>query len=151
MNTHLAVARVLAEYNGPGVLGSEGVWQVKGNARPVECLKERILELTCLISAPIVHYDGDRPDGASLREIKLLSQDVWRVPQRASGKELLEWLYMGNWQLYLKSEPLLRLPDLCRASANDVRVFLRGASVALVIDSFHDDVSWTVGLAEEVA
>jgi hypothetical protein len=147
MNSLTAFARHLAEYQGPGLLGSDGVWQIQGNTSSIEQFKRQLLETICVDSAPFVHYEEGPPNRSSLRGTKSVSMGIWQVPSGATGADLMEWLYMGNWQLYLSTEPLDRIPDLCRSTAAQVRVFVQSTGIGLVIDSFHDDVSWTIGLA----
>jgi hypothetical protein len=59
---------------------------------------------------------------------------------------LLDWLYLGNWQLYVADAPIRAIPDLCRASDAEVVRFMADNDVTAVIDSFHDNLSWVVGL-----
>ena len=146
MKTVTAVAQRLAEYQGPGLNGAEGVWQLHGNRPSIEHFKQQLLETICLHSEPFVHYEEPPPSDSSLRGAKAISAGVWQVPPGATGADLLAWLYMGNWQLYLASEPIECIPDLCRSTAAQIRAFVQSSGVGLVVDSFHDDVSWSIGL-----
>jgi hypothetical protein len=101
--------------------------------------------------SPFVHYEDAPPNDGILGSSEFAGPGVWRVPRGASGVELLRWLYMGNWQFYLAEKPLKSIPDLCRAKSGEVRAFLRRTKVLLVIDSFHDDNYWTVGVAQHDA
>jgi hypothetical protein len=93
-----------------------------------------------------VHYDGGTPSELSLRAAKKVAPDVWRIPNGATGTDLSAWLYMGNWQLYSRREPLEELQDLCRASDDAVSSFVHEQDLLFIFDSFHDDGHCTVGL-----
>lgn len=68
------------------------------------------------------------------------------MPLGATGTDLSAWLYMGNWQLYSRREPLKELQDLCRASDEAVTSFVNEHGLLFIVDSFHDDGHWTIGL-----
>lgn len=128
-----------------GVSGRDGVWRLEGSSRDVEALKTRLLTAICSCASPVVHYDEPPVRSGSLQRVEKLAASVWRIPSNADGAELLSWLYLGNWQLYVGSRVLDKLPDLCRASPAEVGYFMVAAGVEVVIDSFHDDTCWTVG------
>jgi hypothetical protein len=131
-----------------GLAGSGGVWRLNGIAAQYESIRERLLSIAARSSPLFVHYDGDKPDGPSLAETVALAENVWRLPALASGRDLNSWLYMGNWQLYSRETPLTKLEDLCRADADGVMRFVQSTGVRFVIDSFHDNIQWTIGLAD---
>jgi len=132
-----------------GLAGGGGVWRLDGTSAQVESLRERLLDLAARSSTVFVHYEGGKPDEPSLGEAQALSADLWRLPASATGRDLSSWLYMGNWHLYSREQPLAKVEDLCRADDAGVLNFVRASGVGFVIDSFHDDVQWTIGLAEQ--
>ncbi len=134
-----------------GITQDSGVWRIDGTSREIEGLKAALLHSICEHSSPFVHYDEAPPGDGSLGSSEAAAPGVWRVPRGASGVQLMGWLYMGNWQLYLAEEPLESIPDLCRAKSGEVTAFLRSTKVVVMIDSFHDDDHWTVGVAQHDA
>src|SRR5687767_14936847 len=98
-----------------GLTGGDAVWRLDGTSHQVESLRERLLDLAARSATVFVHYDGGEPSEPSLSEVQALSADLWRLPASATGRDLSAWLYMGNWQLYSREEPLTRLEDLCRS------------------------------------
>ena len=130
-----------------GLAGGGSVWRLDEISAGAEALRERLLDLAARSSSVFVHYDGGRPDEPSLSEAQTLSENLWRLPPLATGRDLASWLYMGNWQLYSRDKPLANLEDLCRADDAGVLRFLAESKVEFIIDSFHDDREWTIGLA----
>jgi hypothetical protein len=130
----------------PGLRGAATVWRLDGKHQEADDLRVALLALVLRFPSVFLHYDGDPPEEPSLEASSRVAPNVWRLPPAASGRELGAWLSMGNWQLYARGEPLQVLPDLCRADDEAVRDFVRRSAVAFVIDSFHDNVEWTLGL-----
>jgi hypothetical protein len=128
------------------------VWRLEGSRQAVEVVKRHLLEAASESGPVFVHYDDQPPPGLDISQI---SVDLWLVPKSQSGQLLLEWLYMGNWVLYPGKNPISRLIDFARASAESVSMFVEQHDIPFLIDSFHDDVSWTVavrrGLVPDVA
>jgi hypothetical protein len=151
---NVTVAAVSALLDTPalgGITRDSGVWRIDGTSEEIERLKAALLQTVCEHSSPFVHYDEAPPGEGLLASSEAAGPGVWHVPRGASGVQLLAWLYMGNWQLYLAESPMKPIPDLCRAKGSEVRAFLRNARVPLVIDSFHDDNHWTVGVSHDDA
>ena len=92
-----------------------------------------------------MYYDESPPIEEVFAGIRAIHDGCWQVPLGAHGTELLKWLYAGNWQLCATPEPPQTMPDLCRASDDEVRAFMKNASVSLIIDAFHDNSDWVVG------
>jgi len=145
------VSAILLNSRSRCITGEGCVWQLGGNSPDVVRCKEELLSAICLECSPYVHYAEEKPNEGTLTQCSVVGPGVWRVPRGAAGKDLLSWLYMGNWQLYVSEEVIPPLPDLCRASRNEIESFVRESGVSLVIDSFHDDTSWSVGLAQNDA
>ncbi|MFM2448330.1 MAG: hypothetical protein RIS44_780 [Pseudomonadota bacterium] len=148
MNPTVVASAILFKSKSRRITGEGFFWQLDGNSPEVQRCKEDLLPSICLESSPYVHYDEECPSDGILAQCSFVSPGIWRVPRGATGEELLSWLYMGNWQLYVAEEALPTLPDLCRAGLTEVASFIRESGVVLVIDSFHDDSSWTVGFAQ---
>lgn len=132
-----------------GLTGEGPVWRLDGVDRGAEALRESFLATAARFPTVYVHYDGERPDEPTLQGTTSVVPNVWLLPAGASGKDLSSWLYMGNWQLYARREPLRELRDLCRTEDAGVSRFVRDSAVTFIIDSFHDDTHWTIGLQVE--
>jgi hypothetical protein len=146
MATNSVLTEVLNTHRGRHVVRHGAIWRLDGSSRQAEACKADVLAAVCRSARPFVHYE-DSPVGL-LEGAAEVVPGVWQLPLGASGPVVLEWLYMGNWQLYVRSEPLVEVPDLCRASDAEVEAFVRESGASVVIDSFHDDVSWVVACGD---
>ena len=142
---------ILSKSKSRRITGEGCVWQLDGNSPEVERCKEELLTAICRECSPYVHYDEECPNDGTHMRYSIEGPGIWRVSRDTSGKELLSWLYMGNWQLYVAAAPLSKLVNLCRASHSEIESFVLESGVSLVIDSFHDETSWTIGLAQNAA
>jgi hypothetical protein len=149
MTTIADLKAVLETSSARKLKNSGDVWRLDGNDRGAEQLRKNFLAVAARFPWVYVHYDGGTPDEPSLRGAEQVAPDVWRLPIAATATDLSAWLYMGNWQLYARLEPLEEVQDLCRASDDTVTSFIRGHGLAFIVDSFHDDVHWTIGLQGE--
>ena len=141
-----SLTEILESHKGRRVQSNGAVWRIEGISSGVEQCKIELLDAICRHAQPFVHYN-ESPEGVSeLDGSAEVAPDVWRPPLGAPGSALLGWLYLGNWQLYLRAEPLQQLPDLCRSTEAEVEAFLVQCGASVFIDSFHDDVSWVVGV-----
>jgi hypothetical protein len=147
MTTTVAeLAALLKASSAPKLKGVGQVWRLDGTDRRAEELRESFLALAARIPSVFVHCDGGQPEEPSLKAATQVARDVWCLPSAATAQDLSAWLYMGNWQLYARKEPLTELRDLCRADDAGVRLFVREAGVSFIVDSFHDNAHWTIGL-----
>jgi len=137
---------ILRRHEGANVRGRGPVWRIDGDSADVRACKVEVLDEVCRHTHPFVRYDEAPELGRTWIGVEV-APFTWRLHGPAPGAEVLDWLYMGNWQLYLAAGPIARIPDLIRAKDEDVEAFLTTNDVSLVIDSFHDDVSWVVGIA----
>lgn len=151
MSPTAAASAILFKSKSRRITGEGCVWELDGNSPEVERCKQELLTAICRECSPYVHYDDECPSTGTLSQSSFIRPGVWRVPRGATGNDLLSSLYMGNWQLYVAEEALPTLPDLCRASRSEIESFVRRSGVSLVIDSFHDNTSWSVGLAQNAA
>lgn len=144
-----ALVQILELHYGRGVRGSGVVWRIEGSTSRVEQCKVELLETVCRYAQPIVHYYQPPTAVPELGGVVELD-GRWQLPLGTSGAALLQWLYLGNWQLYVRVEPLSNLPDLSRCADAEVEAFMIKSKASIVIDSFHDDVSWVIGLRVDV-
>lgn len=146
MPTVAALLEVLKAAPLRGLSGGCNAWQLDGVDRETEGLRLRLLDTAARFPTVYVHYDAEHPNEPTLKNATHVSNGVWRVPVGASGEDLSSWLYLGNWQMYARAEPLETVRDLCRTDRAGLSRFVLEAEVAFVIDSFHDDTQWTIGL-----
>lgn len=68
------------------------------------------------------------------------------VDEPATG----HWLFtLGNWCCYVSASPVLGgWPDPARSSSEALLAWMERTGVQVLVDSFHDDVSWVVALAD---
>jgi hypothetical protein len=124
------------------------VWRIEGTTPGIRQWKAAVLDGIFSGGGAYVRYE-EAPDG--IEGAVQLKPQLWSLPAGTSGKAVLDWLYMGNWQLSVGACPPDSSPDLCRSEGSDVAAYVRDTALDLVIDSFHDDVSWVVGLARNAA
>ena len=141
----LSLTTILESHRGQGVLGGGEVWHLEGSSPLVEQCKTELLEAICRESRAFVHYE-ESPVGLAGLDGATRVGSAWQLPTGVGGAVLLNWLYLGNWQLYVNAEPLPRIPDLCRSTDAEIEAFLVKSGATAIIDSFHDDVSWSVGV-----
>jgi hypothetical protein len=137
---------ILRRHEDSNVRGRGRVWRIDGGTPNVDACKVEVLDEICRHSHPFVRYEEAPESGRAWMGVEI-APFTWRLHGPAPGDEVLKWLYMGNWQLYVAAGPIARIPDLIRAKDEDVETFLKENAVSLIIDSFHDDESWVVGIA----
>ena len=137
---------ILQRFEGSRVRGNGRAWRLEGSSADVEECKTKLLDAICSQSQPLVCYDESPVGIRELQDAGEVARGIWRLPARAPGSVVLSWLSMGNWQLYVAEAPIAAIPDLCRSPDDDVERFVVDTGVSVIIDSFHDDVSWVVGL-----
>jgi hypothetical protein len=57
-------------------------------------------------------------------------------------KVLEQWLYLGNWQAIFPANKNYQSFDTFRTEDFEIERKMRTANIALIIDSFHDDIEW---------
>ena len=117
----------------------------------VDALKVRLLEIVVRTGSAMIHH----PD--SPREEKLPGEwregpqpQTWHVPADLdlADDSIASWLLtLGNWVMLAPDVETTRLPDFARAPIPTVLSWVDEQAIELVIDSFHDDISWVVVLA----
>jgi hypothetical protein len=140
--------KILESHEGRGVQGNGAVWRIEGSSSRVEQCKRELLESICRDAQPFVHYEESPMGETGLEGSVEVAPGVWQLALGVSGPALLKWLYLGNWQLYVRAEPLREMSDLCRSTDIEVAAFVTQSEAKVVIDSFHDDVSWVLGVRQ---
>lgn len=141
-----AMMRVLKASKASEVKGSSAVWRIQGNDHHADSLRTTLLGVAAGFHTVYVHYDDPPPIGTSLQGAKSVGPGIWMIPKHASSTDLAAWLYMGNWQMYASKAPLPALVDLARCDDAGVSGFVRDSGVSFIIDAFHDNTLWTIGL-----
>jgi len=96
----------------------------------------------------ILAYSEDPIDEGPAGVWRRVGNNSWVVPPDVDVDELLEWLHLGNWQLYCflgdKEHKKWAFPFHVEPAEFFNR--MEEDEVAFCIDSFHDDVSWSIYL-----
>ncbi|WP_141513491.1 hypothetical protein [Ramlibacter sp. WS9] len=142
MSDSADVVAVLDSLGGRQDFEGASVWRVEGTSQRERQYKAAVLETICRTHRAYVRYE-ECPDGIDGTD--QVEPHLWWLPVGVSGEAMLDWLYMGNWQLTVGASPPKTNPDLCRSPDADVAEYVRKSGVGVVIDSFHDDVSWVIG------
>src|SRR5262249_47789469 len=107
--------------------------------------------LSCLFESegPLFMAHGDSPEGWGVPgPWQCVAQSTWLLPKPfdVDHPDTKYWLFdLGNWCIYSAPAPVegSRL-DPARCTASELISWMKKNSVAALIDSFHDDVSWVV-------
>jgi hypothetical protein len=125
----------------------ERVWELKGSSSKVEAVRDQLIGCAIASAEPvIVVYDEDEPITEELKDY-IMRFAVSRFELRGAIplEPLRRWLYLGNWQMLSSTAPTV-LIDVVRAKPDEVMRFVDENGLDFVIDSFHDDTFWAVGL-----
>lgn len=150
MSLAAAIARTLEDASrvrGVRRDGASGaVWRLDGAGPAVEAARDRVLALLLSADAGVLVRYEEAPDDPTLAPFVAGDPaEGFSVAAGAPVAPLREWLRLGNW--FLSYPPRVTPPaDLTRATAGAVEEFLVAHDLVCVVDSFHDDVHWTVGL-----
>jgi hypothetical protein len=59
---------------------------------------------------------------------------------------------LGNWQAYVAARPVESgWPDPARIAPTELVSWMSRTGLLVLVDSFHDDVSWVVAISEPLA
>jgi hypothetical protein len=148
MSDSADVVAVLDALGGRQDFEGASVWRVEGTSRRAQQYKASVLDTICRSHRAYVRYE-ENPEGFDGTD--QVEPQLWLLPFGVSGEAMLDWLYLGNWQLTVCASPPKENPDFCRSPDADVAEYVRKSGVRVVIDSFHDDVSWVIGAARNAA
>jgi hypothetical protein len=95
-----------------------------------------------------VAYDEVPIDPELDEHIEKMGGKRFRLQGAAPVAAVRCWLADGNWQMLSFPAPA-ELKDLVRATAEEVECFVSEHHLQFVIDSFHDNANWIVGLARQ--
>ena len=119
----------------------------------VDTVKVRLLETMARTGTAIIHHpDSPREEKLPGEWIAGQQPNAWHVPLDLNlGDESISyWLFdLGNWTILAPDVVTTRLPDFASANAAAALSWVDEQHIQVVIDSFHDDVSWVVVLGSE--
>ena len=129
------------------------VWTSRRRERTesVTALKIELLSQVLTSTSPVFIVHQEPPDDYEVPGNWQRTDDsTWRVPADLDLTDSVSknWLLgIGNWCLYSAPAPVVGIcPDAFRMSASELLSWMRENSVAVLIDSFHDDSDWVVAL-----
>jgi hypothetical protein len=125
------------------------VWELKGSHSGVEQVRCDVLaQVFAARSRLVLAYDEDAPDLPALAaHVFADGAGAFELRGEPPVSAMRGWLSYGNWQLMSPRMPPA-LQDLARARPESVTRFVDEHGLEFVIDSFHDDVFWIIGLAQ---
>jgi hypothetical protein len=114
-------------------------------------LKIELLSQVLASSSPVFIVHQEPPDDYEVPGNWQRTDDsTWRVPADLDLTDSVSknWLFgVGNWCLYSAPAAVDGIcPDAFRMSASELSSWIHENSVAVLIDSFHDDSDWVVAL-----
>jgi hypothetical protein len=149
LQTQISSLLEAAEIRGVRSTDEDGrVWELKGSHSDVEQLRFGVLQHVLAARLPLVlAYDEEAPDLPPLAaHVFADGGGAFEIRGEPPVGALRAWLSYGNWQLMSPELPP-KLQDLARARPESVARFVDDHGLEFVIDSFHDDVVWIIGLA----
>jgi len=119
----------------------------------VDAVKRKLLEMVIRTGMSVIHHP-DSPQEEQLPGTWLAGRlrHSWRVPPdlNLAEESVAYWLFsLGNWVICAPEATLDPPIDLARAPVTELLAWLEAQRADIVIDSFHDDVSWVVLLASQ--
>jgi len=129
---------------------SMGYWPPFGRARRLHDKQARLLDAVRGLPWSVYLRSGEDPKLAEAPgQWVPVAKSTWIVPEEPSSLRLLDSILVyGVWQLYLGADALDAgdLPDLFEASPWEAIEGLRSHAAPLLIDAWHDNVTWRVAL-----
>jgi hypothetical protein len=99
----------------------------------------------------ICHPDPPDAEGLTVTWRPTAQPGAWFLPTDLdfSNAALEHWLFaLGNWTVCSHALPLESIPAFFRAPVVDSLSWLDARKLDVIIDSFHDDTSWVIGLGD---
>lgn len=113
-------------------------------------VKQRILGLLAQTNAAVIIH-ADSPIEEELPGVWVPLQDprAWLLPHDIdlTDRAIATWLFaLGHWTVSSDALAGSPMPDFFRASSSDILSWVDEQRLAVVIESFPDDVHWVVAL-----
>lgn len=139
-------------------LDEPGLLAPQAKARRQALLRGKVAMLTALATHPNSAYllHPDNPADSEVNEEWVRTgSSTYRIPPLLDLNDpgTKQWLFnLGNWQAYVADRPVGNdWPDPARAAPKELVSWMSRTGLLVLIDSFHDDVSWVVAISEPLA
>jgi hypothetical protein len=139
-------------------LNEPGLLAPRATARRQALLRSKVAILTALATHPssayLVHPDNPA-DHEVIGEWVSAGLSTYRIPPLLDLEDpgTKQWLFnLGNWQAYVADRPVENgWPDPARVAPMELVSWMSRTGLLVLVDSFHDDVSWVVVISELLA
>lgn len=136
-------------------LNEPGLLAPQAKARRQALLRSKVVMLTALATHPssayLVHPDNPADYDVKGRWVAA-GASTYRIPPLLDLDDpgTKQWLFnLGNWQAYVADKPVeCGCPDPARVAPTELVSWMSRTGLLVLIDSFHDDVSWVVAISE---
>jgi hypothetical protein len=139
-------------------LNEPGLLAPQAKARRQALLRSKVEILTALATHPSSAYllHPDNPADYEVNgEWVCTKSSTYRMPPLLNLDDpgTKKWLFnLGNWQAYVTDRPVESgWPDPARVAPKELVSWMSRTGLLVLIDSFHDDVSWIVAISEPLA
>ena len=125
------------------------VWQLKGFKADINALRTQLLATALKCAEPLLLvYDEELDEPELEPEVVATTAGVFELNPDVSVDALRRWLEPGNWRIFSPAMPSSAM-NLAIAKPRELTTFMDEHGLNLIIDSFHDDITWTVVLADD--
>jgi hypothetical protein len=140
-------ARQVWDIGGPGILAR----RKRQRAGAVAACRAELLCALLAAEGPIFLIHHEPPDEYGVPgDWQRVGSLTWRLPAEFNVHDPIveRWLFtLGDWRLYCAPAPVgSQGPDVFRCSADELLTWMKANSVAVLIESFHDDSDWVVAI-----
>jgi hypothetical protein len=127
------------------------VWKIKASFFPRRGYEERKQRLLAKVIVDFVDFPGiflqysEDPKKDNLKGNWLhITQNTWTVPSDVDAKQFYDWLYLGNWMLYVSNQNLSKksASEFNIWNPNSLILMMKHNSIRLVLSSFFDNDPW---------
>jgi hypothetical protein len=141
-------------------LNEPGLLAPRATARRQALLRSKVAMLTALATHPssaylyLVHPDNPA-DYEVIGEWVSAGLSTYRIRPLLDLEDpgTKQWLFnLGNWQAYVAERPVESgWPDPARVAPTELVSWMSRTGLLVLVDSFHDDVSWVMAISEPLA
>ena len=115
-----------------------------------ECKRELLHSMIQSSDGAFLKHADDPTENGVPGEWQAVAPRTWRIPPDIDldHPATSHWLFdLGNWQCYVCASPIdeSRM-DPARSSSEALLAWMAHARIQVLVDSFHDDVSWVVAI-----
>ena len=139
-------------------LNEPGLLAPQAKVRRQALLRSKVAMLTALATHPGSAYLL-HPDNPADYEVNgawvSAGSNTYHIPPLLDLDDpgTKQWLFnLGNWQAYVADKPVESgWPDPARVTPTELLSWMSRTGLLVLVDSFHDDVSWLVAISEPLA